>query len=196
MKGKATIATVAVAILAGTAGWVASMGMGDASYLAGTPIGRWLGVRTATATPGNGVQPARNGESVGALPLTDLGGKPATLPSGRRVLVNVWASWCSPCREEMPLLARYAAAQGTSGVAVIGVAEDEPGAVRDFLRDTPITYPIVLDDPQWRAGTRLGNGLGVLPFTALLDADGRLLRYRSGPFASEQAIAQWVDGGH
>lgn len=197
MRAKAAIATVLVAIAAGTAGWIASVGMGDASYLAGTPVGRWLGVRANAATPpDNGMKPAGVGQRIGTLPLTDLDGKSAALPSGRRVLVNVWASWCSPCREEMPLLAHYATAQGANGVAVIGLAEDEPGAVRDFLRQTPIGYPVLLDDAQWRAGTRLGNGLGVLPYSALLDADGRLLRHRSGPFASEREIAQWVDGSH
>lgn len=192
MKPKALIATVTAAILAGAGGWLASVGMGDAGYLANTPLGRWLGVRATANAPASDIAPAQVGQLVGPMPLHDLDGRPYSLPAGRPVLVNLWASWCAPCREEMPALARFAAAQGGHGVAVVGVAEDDIDGIRAFLRTTPVAYPIVRDDAQWRAGTRLGNGLGVLPFTALLDRDGRLQRVRSGPFASEQEIAQWA----
>jgi len=195
MKVRWILATIAVAILAGTAGLIASAGMGDADFLAGTAVGRWLGVRprSAQAAP-TGVIPAIDGQMIGALSLTDLDGRPQPLPApaGRRVLVNVWASWCVPCRSEMPLLAQFARAQGPDGVLVVGIAEDQAYAVRDFLAQTPVGYPVLLDDGQWRAGSRLGNRLGVLPYTALIDAEGHLLRHQSGPFASAEALRQWA----
>ncbi len=192
MKWGQLIAIVLAAVLAGAAGIIAAAGMGGPTWLAASPIGHWLGLRSGTPLPANGVTPARAGQVIGPLVLTDLNGQTAMLPLGRPVLVNVWASWCAPCRAEMPLLARFAAAQGRDGVAVVGLAEDDAASVGDFLRKSPVGYLVVLDDPQWRAGTRLGNGLGVLPFTALLDADGRLLKSHVGPFASTDAIAAWA----
>ena len=194
MKWGSLVAVVAMAVLAGTAGLIASEGL-DPGLLAGTALGRWLGERGTTTQAPIGVTPAMDGQAIGPLPLTDLEGHPQPLPSpaGRRVLINVWASWCVPCRDEMPLLAQFAKSQGTDGVAVVGIAEDDAPLVRDYLRQTSVNYPILLDDAQWRAGTRLGNSLGVLPFTALIDPDGHLLRHQSGPFASVDAIKQWAD---
>jgi thiol-disulfide isomerase/thioredoxin len=194
MKLRWVLAVLVTAALAGTSGLIASVGIADSGFLANTTLGNWLGVRAPAAPAPIGVIPAMDGLEVGPLALTDLDGHPQPLPSpgGRRVLVNVWASWCVPCRDEMPLLAQFASSQGADGVLVVGIAEDDAPSVRDYLRRTPIDYPILLDDAQWRAGTRLGNRLGVLPYTALIDADGHLLRHQSGPFASVEALTQWV----
>ncbi|HEY2344606.1 MAG TPA: TlpA disulfide reductase family protein [Xanthomonadaceae bacterium] len=195
MKPRWIAATIGLALLAATAGLIATVGVGDADFLAGTSLGRWLGVRPhGTQTHANEVA-AIDGQSIGPLALTDLDGQtqPLPAPAGRRVLVNVWASWCVPCRSEMPLLAQFAKAQGPDGVVVVGIAEDQGYSVRDFLLHTPVGYPILLDDAQWRAGSRLGNRLGVLPYTALIDPEGHLLRHQSGPFASVDALRQWVN---
>ena len=129
-----------------------------------------------------------------ALALTDLDGHARSLPApqGRRVLVNVWASWCGPCRDEMPLLDRFAQAQGTGGIAVVGIAQDDAASVRGYLRQVPTAYPILLDDAQGNAGVRLGNRLGALPYSVLIDAKGRLLRRKYGPFASARALQEWI----
>ena len=109
------------------------------------------------------------------------------------MLVNVWASWCAPCRDEMPLLASFATAQGAHGaIMVVGIAQDDSASVRGYLRRTPVNYPILLDDAQGHAGLWLGNRLGALPYSALLDGDGRLLRRKYGPFANANALAAWV----
>jgi thiol-disulfide isomerase/thioredoxin len=187
------LAIVALALLAGLAGLVVSIGINGPGPLAGTVVGRWLGERVGPEprTPA-GVSPAEEGESVGPLQLTDLEGRSLPLPAGRRTIVNVWASWCAPCRAEMPLLSDFARLQDANGVAVVGIAEDNPGAVRNYLQRTPVNYPILLDDAQWQAGTRIGNRLGVLPFTAMVDADGRLLKRQYGPFADAKALREWA----
>lgn len=196
MKPRYLVATLLAALLGACAAVLLSAGLGDAPWLAETPVGRWLDLRAPSIAPPNAVTPAIAGQMIGSLPLTDLDGQPQALPSGRRVLANVWASWCAPCREEIPLLDAFARAQGADGVAVVGIAEDDAASTRRFLHSAPMSYPVLLDDGQWRAGTRLGNRLGVLPFSALLDADGRLLRVHAGAFPDRKALQHWIDSGN
>jgi len=188
------LAVVAAALLAGVLGLIVSIRFNGPGPMLGTPAGRWLVEHVATSQFPSDTHPASEGDLIGPLPLTDLHGQPQQLPAtrGHRVLVNVWASWCGPCRDEMPLLAGFAKAQGANGVIVVGIAQDDPSPVRAYLLRTPVNYPILLDQTQGRAGARLGNRLGALPYSALLDADGRLLRRQYGPFADAKTLAAWV----
>lgn len=187
-----------VALAAGTLGLVASLLATGPGPLWRTEAGqRLLGAAIdATAPePPPGVAVARRGDAIPVLELQDLDGRPAAFPgehAGRPLLVNVWASWCGPCIEEMPELQRFAESQGSDGVQVVGIALDEAAAVRDFLRRVPVDYPILLDAPgPADAGVRLGNPRGVLPYSILVAADGRLLKQRIGPFAAGE-IDDWA----
>jgi len=188
------LAVVGAAVLAGALGLIVSIRCNGPGPLLGSPAGRWLVELVGPTQVSSGVHAASEGELIGPLLLTDLEGKPQQLPAsrGHRVLVNVWASWCGPCRDEMPLLAGFAKAQGANGIIVVGIAQDDPSPVRAYLLQTPVNYTILLDPSQSRAGARLGNRLGALPYSALLDADGRLLRRQYGPFANANALAAWV----
>ena len=141
------------------------------------------------------MQVAERGDVVAPIVLEALAGGQAWVPDpavARPTLVNVWASWCGPCIEEMPELERYHVEQGANGVQVVGIALDDRTAVEAFLRRIPVGYPILLDAPgPADAGVRLGNPAGVLPYTALLDAEGRLVRQKIGPFAPGE-IESWV----
>jgi thiol-disulfide isomerase/thioredoxin len=136
--------------------------------------------------PPAGIVVAKTGEPIPPLQLPDLTGRTVAVPAtwaGRPLLINIWASWCGPCIEEMPELQRFARTQGAEGVQVVGIALDEPDAVRDFLKRVPVDYPILIDAPgPADAGVRLGNLKGVLPYSVLIGADGRLLARRVGPF--------------
>jgi len=152
----------------------------------------------ATPSPASsGAQPlgALLEKQVEPIRLPDLDGNIVELASiapGRPLLVNVWASWCQPCIEEMPELQRFAQSQGEDGVQVVGLALDDADSVRAFLRHVPVAYPILLDTPgPADASVTLGNTRGLLPYTVVLDTRGRIAGQHLGPFKAG-AIDAWV----
>jgi cytochrome c biogenesis protein CcmG/thiol:disulfide interchange protein DsbE len=106
---------------------------------------------------------------------------------GRIVVLNFWASWCDPCRREMPIFEQVAREYEGRDVSVVGVAwHDDPKAARAFVRKYKITYPIVRDE-----GDVLSRQLGVngLPQTFVMDRTGTL---RGGPVLGEMTRAELV----
>jgi len=109
----------------------------------------------------------------GALSFATLRNKP--------LLINFWATWCPPCIEELPMLERFSHDQAVNGWQVVGLAIDQPIAVRKFLEHTPVSFPMGLAGLQ---GTelihQLGNTGGGLPFTIALSANGDVLGRKMG----------------
>jgi len=100
---------------------------------------------------------------------------------GRVVLLNVWATWCGPCREEIPALQKLYQAHASLGLELVGVSVDaktDAGAVRDFVREYGMTYPVWLD-PEERV-TNTFRTVGV-PSTFLIGRDGKILWKHVGP---------------
>ncbi len=107
------------------------------------------------------------------------------------MLVNFWATWCVPCRKEMPELDRLAAHVDAKRVAVLGVAADDPDAVKAFVTKIGVHYPIATAelDPAIAWSVSLGNRNQGLPFTVLLDAQGRVLWQKSGGQLTEREVS-------
>ena len=189
---------VLAALVAGMVGVALSVWLNPPAPLMRTEIGQRAlqDVLTATAPkPPQGLAVARRGEIVPTLGLPQLDGTRITLPAdyaGRPQLINLWASWCGPCIEEMPELDRFAQAQGMDGMQVVGIALDDAEAVSAFLQKIPVRYPILIDAAgPADAGVQLGNAKGVLPYTVLVDAQGRLVKQKIGPFRDGE-IDQWA----
>ena len=101
--------------------------------------------------------------------------------SGRPLLVNFWATWCPPCIEEMPLIDSFFNENRANGIQVVGLAIDQPSAVRDFLGRRPVAYPIGLAGLGGSELAKdLGNAAGSLPFTVVFDGGGRIVARKIG----------------
>ena len=190
-----------VALLAAVAGAAASLYFEPtiALRLAGTEPGqRVLGaVLDAKAPPPpTETKIAKRGDIVPAMTLATPNGARVEIPrdwAGKPTLVNLWASWCAPCLKEMPELQAFASEQAANGVQVVGIALDDAASVQAMLQRLAITYPNLIDAPgPADAGVRLGNPAGVLPYSVLVSADGRVLKTRIGPFADLAEIRDWA----
>jgi len=110
---------------------------------------------------------------------------------GYPVVVNVWASWCEPCREEFPYLQRLSAKYGKR-VAFIGIdSQDNDAAARTFLGEFPLPYPSYTD-PDQDIARSVGAPVG-LPDTAYFDASGKRVFVKQGQYGSEKEFAADIE---
>ena len=109
---------------------------------------------------------------------------------GKIVLVNFWATWCAPCREEIPLLVRLQAQYAAQGFQVVGIATDETSEkdVQAYLKSMVVNYPMLMgtDDVGRLVGGFGGNLIG-LPYSLLLDRSGRVLKLHAGELSPTEA---------
>jgi thiol-disulfide isomerase/thioredoxin len=99
------------------------------------------------------------------------------------VVLNFWATWCAPCREEMPGFERLQSRWAGRGVQFVGVSAEDPAKVVAFARSLQVTYPLwVGGDEVAELSKRLGNRMGVLPHTVVLDPTGSPLGTRVGAY--------------
>jgi peroxiredoxin len=120
-------------------------------------------------------------------------GKPIALGQwqGKVLLLNFWATWCAPCREEIPSLIEVQRRFSTKGVQVVGIAIDTPEKIGPFSQEMGINYPIVTDEEGGISlSKRLGNRASVLPFTAIVDRQGRVIFANTGALTSRQIEEQ------
>ena len=95
---------------------------------------------------------------------------------GKIIVLNFWATWCPPCREEMPELSELYTEYKIKNVVVLGVAIDELSAVKEFTTATPVSYPILASEDEGSAlNNQLGNDKGVLPYTVIINTDGSVV---------------------
>jgi len=143
----------------------------------------FLFAASAYAAPQEG-KPAVVAQELAVLELRDLAGQRVTLESlrGRIVVLNFWATWCVPCREEMPMLERIQREYAARGIVVVGASADDEKTQRQiapFLRKNKLTFPIwVGATTQDMESLALG---AALPATAVIDREGRIAGRIVGP---------------
>ena len=131
-------------------------------------------------------------EALPDIAFVNGAGKPVRLADwrGKVVLLNLWATWCAPCREEMPALDRLEQALGSDKFQVVALAVDKAGVegARKFLDETKVKALPVFADPTARVGTEL-KVIG-MPTTILIDKEGREIGRLVGPAAWDSAEAK------
>lgn len=132
--------------------------------------------------------------------LPDLAGVSHTLSDwrGRPFAVNFWATWCEPCRREIPLLEGLRRENAGNGFEIIGIAIDQRDSVAKYVRDMKMDYPILVGE---RGGLEAAAAFGlepVLPFTVFVDAEGRIVTVKIGELHRDEAtfiLARLADVG-
>ena len=118
-----------------------------------------------------------------ASKLNDPAGKPQAFAQwkGKTLVVNFWATWCPPCREEMPGFSRLQSKHAANGVQFVGIALDSADSVQAFSRQFPVTYPLLIGgDEGTDLARQLGNPRLAMPFTVLINPAGEARFARLG----------------
>ena len=110
-------------------------------------------------------------------PLKGLDDQPLTIERwrGKVLVVNFWATWCAPCREEIPLFMQFQRDYETRGVQFLGVAVDQKARVLPYAKEMGINYPLLIGGLEAiELARQAGNAAGVLPFTVVIDRQGAI----------------------
>jgi thiol-disulfide isomerase/thioredoxin len=174
---------VAIVVLALAAGYVSSRYLGPASRKEPTaaPAGLQAGA-AATAIP------ARRPD----FSLVDSKGRRRSISEwdGRPLMVNFWATWCPPCRREIPLLNTLRAEYGARGYEIVGIAVDFRDDVLAYMKDTPISYPMLIGEQD---AIDVAKAFGIddlyYPSTVFIDRQGRIVTIKVGELHAPEADA-------
>jgi thiol-disulfide isomerase/thioredoxin len=99
------------------------------------------------------------------------------------LVVNFWATWCAPCREEIPGFVKLQERYGSRGLLFVGIAIDQPEKVAEFAQEFGINYPLLIGDLETLGLLRrVGNPGGLLPYTLVIDRRGNLVSREPGGF--------------
>lgn len=160
-----------------------------ATTLAAVTGAYWVGQKLTTTGPSSRLSEAPAGKVEFALP--DLEGK-ARAPgdwAGQVVVLNFWATWCPPCREEIPLFIELQDKYGVQGLQIVGIAIDSKDNVASYRKTAGINYPLLLGrDEGLPLMKQYGNTPGALPFSVVIGRDGEIIGRKLGIFRRDEIL--------
>ena len=123
------------------------------------------------------------------LTFPNLKGAPVSLSSfaGAPLIINFWATWCAPCRQEIPLLRDLRQRYRDRRLEVVGIALDFDAAVQQYLQKTPIDYPVLIGEQGGFTAAQQFGVQAVLPFSVFADSRGRIVAVKVGELHREEA---------
>jgi peroxiredoxin len=127
--------------------------------------------------------PESGGPAMLGITLPDLEGKPQSLSQwkGKVLVVNFWATWCEPCKKEIPEFVKVQDRYRAKGVQFVGVSIDDLEKVKRFARELGINYPLLIGSYDTvEVSKEAGNPVSALPFTAVIDRSGRVVSAKLG----------------
>ena len=194
---KTTLIVVLVAALAGGIAFFAIRSfLGPKPVVSGGPLSATIDTAplpgTSTTSPGTPAPPSRARAIPEVLPdftLATLEGPPRALSSfqHRSLVVNFWATWCAPCRREIPLLRSLRNDRGDRGVEVVGVAVDFREDVVKYAAEIGLDYPLLIGEEDGVAAADLFGVSTALPFTVFADAERRIVALKIGELHADEA---------
>lgn len=128
-------------------------------------------------------------DTLPAITLANLEGKPTTLASfgNRPLMVNFWATWCAPCRREIPLLNKIREQRKSQNAEIVGIAVDFKDDVLKYVQTTPINYPLLMGEEDGLAAAEaFGMGMA-FPFSVFVDSQNRILTIKIGELHEDEA---------
>ena len=139
----------------------------------------------------SGTKPGKNGQMAVVFTLPDSDGKlrSSTEWQGKVVILNFWATWCPPCLKEIPEFIKLQRTEGERGLQFVGIALDELEEVRQYSAKTAVNYPLLIAPDEGVAlSQQLGNNLGVVPYSVVIDRSGKIVHTQHGAFSTEQIL--------
>ena len=188
----AAIALAAAAAWAGArfhAGLTAPVRSGGLAVPAGQTSPQSAADRAAALADTNAAEGIRIPDRLPQFTLNDLDGKPTSIAawSGKSLIINFWATWCAPCRREIPLLKTLHGRRGLQNFAVVGIAVDHRDEVAKFASDFHIHYPLLYGDQDaLDVASALGVASPAFPFTVFTDRRGRIVTLYLGELHAPQ----------
>lgn len=108
---------------------------------------------------------------------------------GKVLIINFWATWCPPCRREMPMFIKLQQQFADKGLQFIGVAIDDPGKVQDFIDSMMVNYPMLVGSQDAiDVAKAYGNRFGALPYTVIVDRNGIIRLTQRGELFKETIL--------
>jgi len=130
-----------------------------------------------------------------AATFLDANAKPQALKQwqGKIIVLNFWATWCQPCREEMPELSELNTQYKDKNVIVLGLAIDDVKMIQDFIKETKISYPLLAaEEGGMDLASSFGNNKSVLPYTVIIKPDGGIAKTYFGRISKQQLEAALI----